>query len=372
MGFHTILTLGYLIPGIYLFIRIWKLFIPRDSRSLYIIVFLILFLIYPISNLSGDENPGTIAKITGAIANYLLPFFLYLFLLILLTDLLLLINFVLRVFPSQKIKDRSFRLKAFFAIIFLSAFIVIAGVINFNSIRISEYNIDVQKKTSDLNNLKIAFISDFHLQENTPVRFVKQAVQKIKKINPDLMLFGGDIVEGDGEDEDMKEFESLLSGIKTKYGVYGVLGNHEHYSRQDRGSFFSRAGIQTLIDSAVIFKRCFILAGRNDSHISNRKDIDEFMNSLPDSLPVILMDHRPSEIKQIAGTKADILLSGHTHNGQLFPINFITRKVYDLSMGYRKFGSTNVFVSSGIRLWGPPVRTTGKSEIMVVNVSFTQ
>jgi predicted MPP superfamily phosphohydrolase len=333
---------------------------------------LILFLIYPLSNLLGDESPGTIAKITGTIANYLLPFFLYLFLFILLTDLLLLLNVVFKVFPFEKIKRRSFRLKAFFVIIFLSAIIVIAGVINFNSIRISEYNVDLQRKSSDLDSLKIAFISDFHLQENTPVRFVKQAVQKINKINPDLMLFGGDIVEGDGEDAYMKEFESLLGSIKAKYGVYGVLGNHEHYSRQDRGRFFNRAGIHTLIDSTVIFNRCFILAGRNDSHISTRKSLKELMSSLPDSLPVVLLDHRPSEIKQVSGTKADILLSGHTHNGQLFPINLITRKVYDLSMGYRKFGNTHFFVSSGIRLWGPPVRTTGKSEIMVINVSFTK
>lgn len=371
MGFHTILTLGYLIPGIYLFVRIWKLFVPRDSRFLYIIIFLILFLIYPLSNFYGEENHGILAKIAGTIANYLLPFFLYLFLFVLLTDLLLMINFIFRILPREKIKERTFRLKVLALIICLPVIIVISGIFNFNSIRVSEYNIDVQKKSSDLDNLKIAFISDFHLQENTPVRFVKRAVQKINKINPDLMLFGGDIVEGDREDENMKEFERILGSIKTRFGVYGVLGNHEHYSRQDKGSFFSRAGIKILRDSAVIFSKSFILAGRNDSHISTRKDVNELVSSLPDSLPVILMDHRPSEIRQISGTLTDILLSGHTHNGQLFPINLITRKVYDLSMGYRKFGNTHVFVSSGIRLWGPPVRTTGKSEIVVVNVSFT-
>jgi predicted MPP superfamily phosphohydrolase len=96
------------------------------------------------------------------------------------------------------------------------------------------------------------------------------------------------------------------------------------------------------------------------------------MRTIPDSLPVILMDHRPTEIEQISKTSADIVLSGHTHNGQLFPINFITRSVYELSYGHMKKGDTHFFVSSGIRLWGFPVRTTGKSEIMVINVDLVK
>jgi predicted MPP superfamily phosphohydrolase len=94
------------------------------------------------------------------------------------------------------------------------------------------------------------------------------------------------------------------------------------------------------------------------------------MKNVPDSLPVILLDHRPTEMEQISKTSADIVFSGHTHDGQLFPINLITRRVYELSHGYLKKESTHFFVSSGIRLWGPPVRTTGKSEIVVVDLTF--
>lgn len=364
------LTLGYLIPGIYLFIRIWILFIPKEFRLRYVVISTMLFMIYPLGNLAGDDSAGVIAKITATISNYLLPFFLYLFLFVLLTDLLLLIIIIFKILPREKLRQRSLRLKIFAVIVCLPVIIVIAGAINFNSIRISEYEVEVQKRSSDLSHLRIAFISDFHIKEDTPVGFVKKAVQKANRINPDIMLFGGDIFEGGREDGNIKEVESLLKGIKSKYGVYGVLGNHEHYSRQDRGSFFNRAGIEIIVDSAVIFSGSFILAGRNDSHIRTRKDVNELISSLPDSLPVILLDHRPSEIMQVTGTLTDILLSGHTHHGQLFPINFITRRVYDLSMGYRKFGNTHVFVSSGIRLWGFPVRTTGKSEIVVINVSF--
>jgi uncharacterized protein len=372
MGFHTILTLGYLIPGICLYLRMRHLFIPKEFRIRYTIAFTVLFLIYPVSNIAGDGSDRIIDKILSTTSNYLLPFYLYLLLFVILTDLLLLANNFLRIANPEKIRDRSFRLKAFIVIICLSAMVVVAGIINFNAIRITEYKINVPKKSSDLDHLKIAFISDFHLKEGTPVGFVRRAVQKVNGINPDLMIFGGDIIEGDRQDENLKELETLLKGIASKYGVYGVPGNHEHYAGQERGSFFGQSGINILSDSAVIFGKSLILVGRNDGHIRTRKSLVELMRSIPDSLPVILVDHRPTELNQVAGTKTGVQFSGHTHNGQLFPINFITKKVYELSMGCRKFGNTYVIVSSGIRLWGPPVRTTGKSEIVVADISFTR
>ncbi|HUV01001.1 MAG TPA: metallophosphoesterase, partial [Bacteroidales bacterium] len=257
-------------------------------------------------------------------------------------------------------------------IICLSLTVVVAGVINFNTIRTSEYQITIPGRSSQLGRMRIAFVSDFHLEEGTPVRFVERFVKEVEAINPDLMLYGGDIVEGDEEDENMERFERLLRSITTRYGAYGVLGNHEHYARQDKGSFFSKAGIEILADSVVIVGDSFILAGRNDSHTRTRKSVEGIMSTIPDSLPVILMDHRPTEIDQTSRTAADVVFSGHTHNGQLFPINLITRRVYELSHGYLKKGETHFFVSSGIRLWGPPVRTTGKSEIMVIDITFIQ
>jgi predicted MPP superfamily phosphohydrolase len=364
--FHTILTLSYTIPGIYLFVRIWQLFIRKEQRVYYVLIYLLLFLVYPVSNLFREG--GTVLS---AIANYLLPFFLYVFLFVLLFDLFLLLNMVFRVIPREKIKSRS-RSIGLPVIIFCSLVMVIAGIINFNTIRRTDYQVTIPAEQSDINHLKIAFASDFHLEENTPVRFVERFVKEIEIINPDLMLFGGDIVEGDRRDEKMEHFEKLLSSITTRYGVFGVPGNHEHYARQDKGSFFNKAGIDILSDSVVIIDGSFILAGRNDSHATTRKSAEEIMRTIPDSLPAILMDHRPTEIDQISRTSADVVFSGHTHNGQLFPINFITRRVYELSYGYLKKGETHFFVSSGIRLWGPPVRTVGKSEILVVDISFAK
>jgi len=369
--FHTLITLAYTLPGLYLFIRIWQLFIPTKYRFLYIAVFLLIFAIYPLGNLVGEDGSGFFYSAVSLTANYLLPFFLYVFLLVLLTDLFLLLNRAFGFIPRQKLKDRFFMMKGFVVIIFLAALIVIAGIINFNTIRTTEYKISVPGRASQLKNLKIAFVSDFHLQEGVSVRFVERFVKKVEDIKPDLMLFGGDIVEGDRQGENMVHFEKLLSGIRAKYGVYGILGNHEHYSRQEQGSFFRKSGIEIITDTVIIKDHLFSLTGRNDAHIRNRISAEDITKMAPDSLPLIMADHRPTEIDQISKTKTDIVLSGHTHHGQLFPINLITRRVYRLSYGYLKEGNTHFFVSSGIRLWGFPVRTTARSEIMVVDAEFS-
>jgi predicted MPP superfamily phosphohydrolase len=370
--FHTILTLSYIIPNIYLFARIWQLFIRKGQRIYYVLIYLLLFLVYPVSNFFHEGGTVLAARVLSGIADYLLPFFLYLFLFVLLLDLLLLINLLFRIVPHDKIKSRACWSYGLPVIVCCSLAVVVAGTINFNTIRTTEYQITIPGKSSGTSHLRIAFVSDFHLQEGTSIHFIEKFVAKIDSIKPDLMLFGGDIVEGDRRDENMEPFEKLFSSIKTRYGVYGVLGNHEYYARQDKGSFFSKAGIEILSDSVVIVDSSFILVGRNDSHIRTRKSIEEIMRTIPDSLPVILIDHRPTEIDQISRTSTDVALSGHTHNGQLFPINFVTRRVYELSYGYMKKGETHFFVSSGIRLWGPPVRTTGKSEIMVIDIAFTR
>lgn len=332
------------------------------------IIYFVIAMVYPASNFLSERVVETLRL--SIIANYLLPFCLYLFLFILIYDLLLLVNWFFKIIPAEKLKSSRVRKISFLSILILSFSVLTGGIINLNTIRTSFYQIEVPRRSSAIKHLKIAFAADFHLQERTGIRFVERFAEKIREIEPDLMIFGGDIVEGDSDDGNTQEYESILRGMQAGYGVFAVLGNHEYYAVQDKGSFFDKAGIKVLCDTIVNIANSFSLAGRYDSHFSGRKTVYDLLYSAPDSLPLILVDHRPTEITQVSSTKADIQLSGHTHNGQLFPINLITRSVYELSWGHMKKGNTHFFVTSGIRLWGPPVRTTGKSEIMVIDVYF--
>ncbi len=368
--FHTLMTIGYLVPNIYLFLRIKNLFIGKEYRLVYTIVYLLVALIYPATIILAGEEVGSVASVIDVISGYLLPFYLYVFMLVLFLDIFLLINFALKIFPVGVIRSSPYRKFCLPGIMLLSLIIVIAGIINFNTIRTSEYSITVPAKSSGLKNLKIAFVADFHLNGRIPLSFVGKFANKIHEINPDLMIYGGDMVEGDRGDGNLESFARVLSGISPKYGVFGVLGNHEYYYGGDKGNFFSMAGITMLNDTVDIIDGAFSLAGRKDSHFRGRKSLPQILSLSPDSLPLILVDHRPTEIDFVSKTKTDVQLSGHTHDGQLFPVSLITKSVYRLSWGYRKIGNTHFFVTSGIRLWGPPVRTAGKSEIMIINIAF--
>jgi predicted MPP superfamily phosphohydrolase len=369
--FHTMITLAYIIPNIYVFFRIWHIFINKGYKLQYTIVYILLASVYPVSNLFSEADTGFIASILTTAGNYILPFYLYLFLFVLSLDILLLINSLFKKVSAEALQSARFKKYGLSVILLLSLIVVAGGIINFNTIRTSEYKIEIPGKSSKINQLRIAFVADFHLQEGINVQFVERFAEKIAAIKPDLMIFGGDIVEGDRQDENMTHFENLISQIKTKYGVYGVLGNHEYYGGQDKGNFFDKAGIKVLCDTIIIIDKSFNFGGRYDSHFEKRKSFIDYIRSAADSLPLIIVDHRPTEIDQVSRTVTDVQLSGHTHNGQLFPINLITKKINLLSWGHEKIGNTHFFVTSGIRLWGPPVRTIGKSEIMVIDIIFS-
>jgi uncharacterized protein len=370
LPFHVILILAYTIPNIYIFIRIWTLFISREFRLWYVVIYMLLAMVYPAGNILSEID--LYATALRFLANYLLPFYLYLFLSLLVFDIFLLFNRLIKIVPQEVLKNPRWRKICLISILLLSVIIVAGGIINLNTIRISEYRIEIPPGQSGMKHLRIAFVADFHLQSRTGIHFVQRFAKKISEIKPDIVIFGGDIIEGDRDDGNIQAYKAILREIQTRYGVYAVLGNHEYYSGEDKGSFFDKSGMKVLCDTTIIIDSSFSLAGRYDSHFMGRKSINDLLSTSPDSLPLILVDHRPTEIDQVSSSHADVQLSGHTHNGQMFPINLITRSVYQLSWGYMKRGNTHFFVTSGIRLWGPPVRTTGKSEIMVIDIDITR
>ncbi len=370
--FRLMITLVYIVPNIYVCLRIMQLFINKGHRTKYFLIYLLFALVFPVSNLFWQNDIGFLANTIIGAAGYFLAFYLYLFLSLLVFELLLLINLIFRVVPIKRLKEGRNQTIILSVLLGLSALVVIGGIINFNTIQVSDYRISIPRKSAKIEHLKIAFVADFHLKEETNIGFVERFVKKVEKINPDLMLYGGDIVEGNRHNTKMEDLENLLGQIHPKYGVYGVLGNHEFYGGQDKGNFFEKAGIKILLDDNVLIDNSFNLMGRFDGHFNRRKAIDDLMKSVNDSFPTILLDHRPTELEQVSKTAVDIQLSGHTHNGQLFPISLIIQNMYRLSWGHEKIGNTHFFVTSGIRLWGPPVRTTGKSEIMVIDVDFVR
>ena len=368
MRFSTMIMLVYAIPNIYLFFRIWTLFIAKKHLFAYVLVYIGIALIFP---LGGLVEYAPLRHFLDAVSIYLLPLYLYLFLFRFAFDIFLLCNLFLKILSKDKMKGPCFKKYALLSLISASIMVVVGGAINFNTIRVSEYTIEIPARSSKVENLKIAFAADFHIDTDTPENFIKRFVTKTNRLAPDIVLFGGDIVEGRNT-RDLQSRTDILKQISAKYGTFSVLGNHERYRGQEDGVFFDNAGIKLLHDTVVVIANEFCLAGRLDSGSNSRKTVKELLKTTIDTLPLIMLDHRPTEFPEVIASKTDIRLSGHTHHGQMFPINLILNRMYVLSHGYKKIENTHFFVTSGIRLWRYPVRTVGKSEIMLINVKFVK
>jgi len=221
-----------------------------------------------------------------------------------------------------------------------------------------------------MRDLKIAFVSDFHIGDLTSISFVERFIDKMKDIQPDIILFGGDMLEGDRDEIRTSKIQILFRQLDASYGIYGVFGNHEHHGSASSNTFYDLAGIKVLQDDFILIDSSFYIAGRKDSRNRTRLTVKDLTENMSENYPILLIDHRPTDIHAVSQSPVDIQLAGHTHHGQLLPFNLITRHIYDLSWGYRKIADTHFFVTSGIQLWGPPVRTIGKSEIMVIQINF--
>ena len=368
--FHLFITLAYIIPNVYMFFRIMYLFISKGYRLWYILTYLLLAAIYPLSESFGQMGSNVFYQALSSVSDYFVIFFLYLFLALVLVELALLSNRLFRFISPEKRRGFSFRFYTFSSMILFSVIIVVGGAINLNTIRVSNYTIEAPQRNSKIDHLRVAFVADLHINQNYSLSFIEQFVSKINTLKPDILLYGGDIVEGKNESNSTDAIASALNSIHTKYGEFGVLGNHDSSRGRNTGSFFKKAGIKILSDSIVKIESAFCLVGRNDERFRNRKTINEILDRNLNNLPVLLMDHRPTQLQEVSKTAVDVQFSGHTHDGQLFPLNLIIGSMYELSWGYQKIRNTHFFVTSGLRLWGPQVRTVGKSEIMLIDIRF--
>jgi predicted MPP superfamily phosphohydrolase len=370
--FRTILLAAYIIPAIYIFFRLRNYFSDKKRRKYFSILYIVFTVTFPcIEVLSHSSSTPWITNVTK-IGYYSLPYLLYLFLTVLLVDIVLVINHFVKIIPISIIKNQTFK-KTLFAVILGAPFLMVAtGAFWHGNIQINRYQIDIPKKASDLNHLKIAFAADLHLKGIADKVIVDTFVTRINSLNPDLVLLVGDIIEGDRQDAEMRVLEQTLRKINSKYGVYAAFGNHELHGGIGKLNFFNHSGIKMLQDSFIQIDKSFYLVGRNDSRSTTRKTIEELFNGMQNDLPIIMLDHRPSDFGNVSSTNVDVQVSGHTHNGQLFPINYITSAIYDLSWGHKKIKNTHFFVTSGVQSWGPAVKTAGTSEIMVVDIDFKE
>ncbi len=324
-------------------------------------------------------------------SNYWLGTFLYILLAILTADLIrLLLKYVFH------IPEKFFRSATALTLAgILAACLVLGGsfrgAYNAHRIHTTDYEVDVAKSCAGRETLTIVLLSDLHLGYSITSADVARMTEKINEQNPDLVCIAGDIFDNEYDAlDDPDRICELLSSIRSAYGTYACWGNHD-ISEKLLGGFslgtaedsrdprmeelLTRAGIHLLADEAVLIDNAFYMAGRLDrqkplTEDKTRLSPEELLEDLDPSKPMIVLDHQPKELQELADAGADLALGGHTHNGQLFPGNLAIRLFWENPYGHLQKDQMHSIVTSGTGVWGPAMRIGTKSEICRITVNF--
>ena len=257
----------------------------------------------------------------------------------------------------------------------LTAVYLTVGWINAHRVSETDYALRTHKAVEPL---RLALIADSHLGVTLDGEGFARELERIQAVRPDLVVIAGDFVDDDSSREDLMRACEALGALETRYGVYYVYGNH------DRGYFDSRdfsagelrralegAGVTILEDACVPIGEGYTLIGRRDRSNAERMDMEELTAGLDAGRYWIVLDHQPNDYAAEAAAGADLVLSGHTHGGHMFPAGQLGLLMHanDFNYGLTTRGETSFIVTSGISGWAIPFKTGTRSEFVVIDIA---
>lgn len=376
--FFAIFFTIYATVNFYIFIRGWQALQSVPAlRPFYLVIFIIAASSYILAKVLSSSLPKILYDAMLWIGAFWFAYLLYLFLAIVLIDLVRLINWKFDIYPLM-IKQNFEAVKkiVFFSILGLSSILILFGYLNTRNIKIKSLEIEIPRGDSQLSELNIVAASDIHLSPINNEDLLEDIVNNINSLNPDVILLPGDIVDDKSSILKERNIGSALKNLKAKYGVFASNGNHEFINGVASAvQYFRDVNIHLLQDSLFKVENSFYIVGREDRSKSNftgqpRKNLVQIISTKDDNLPVILLDHTPLFLEEAMNNNIALQLSGHTHHGQLYPASIITKMIYELSWGYKMKGTTHYYVSCGVGTWGPPVRIGSDSEIVNIKIKF--
>lgn len=243
------------------------------------------------------------------------------------------------------------------------AVVMVAGGIHYKHKYREQITIKTEKPLEQAH-VKVVLASDLHIGYCNRKDELARWIDLINAENPDLVLFGGDIV--DIQTKPLVEGNYAEAFRRLEAPAYAVLGNHEYIAGVEESmQFFAEAGITLLKDSVAHFRGIDII-GRDDRSNPCRPALWEYADSLGGF--TILLDHQPSHLEDAQDAGIDFQFSGHTHRGQFWPLSWITDAIFERSWGPYRRGNTQYYISSGLGIWGPKIRIGTRSEYLVLEI----
>jgi len=362
--FGSILISICTLMHIYVFWRLASVPVVSRHVPLYLLIAagVLLWAIFFIGRVFGHSGTGALAVTTEFLGMLWMGTLFLLFIPLLVADIITLFGLLLpRIAPS-------IRGWAFVAGAVLS---IVAMVQGLRPPVMQNYEVRLAALPPAMDKTVVVAMSDLHLGSLIGKRWLAARVARVKKERPDLVVFLGDLFEGHGEPEG--ELISILRGLSAPLGVWAVTGNHEFHGGSKRSMrLFEEAGIQLLRNRWVQLRPGFILAGVDDLTAQYRAGrrgdfISQALSGRPPGA-TILLSHTPWETEQAAGAGAGLMLSGHTHGGQIWPFGYLARRAYPLLAGRYEVDGMPVIVSRGTGTWGPRMRLWRPAEILRITL----
>lgn len=238
---------------------------------------------------------------------------------------------------------------------------------------IRRVEVELERWPRELDGFRITQITDLHLSLTAGRGFAEKVTRLCNATDPDLIAVTGDLV--DGGIRELSDAVAPLSGLRARYGVFFVTGNHEHYAGAKKWARkVTGLGMRVLRNQHVTIgdgEAKFHLAGTNDRmsgqyRAGGGEDLPAALEGIDPDSPVLLLAHNPETFEEAAARGVDLQLSGHTHGGQLFPFQYLVRLRTRFIAGFYRLGNSRLYVSRGTGYWGPPMRVLAPSEITVL------
>lgn len=221
-----------------------------------------------------------------------------------------------------------------------------------------------------LDGLRVVQLSDVHIGETLDGAFLQRIVEQVNRLEADLVVLTGDLV--DGSVRRLGPELAPLGALRARHGVYSVTGNHEYYSGGAAWEVeLSRLGLRVLHNEHAVLEvgaARLVVAGVTDLQGAqfsalDAPDLGAALRGAPEDVPRLLLAHQPRFAKRVAGHRVDLMLSGHTHGGQIFPFNLLVYLQQPVVRGLREIAGVLTYTSTGVGYWGPPFRIGARGEI---------
>lgn len=245
------------------------------------------------------------------------------------------------------------------------------GIFNAERLSVTKYHIQIEKPMEAP--LRIVLLSDQHEGTALLPSHLKRTVALANQQQPDLILLAGDLFDENSTIRQQQDAYATLSALQAPLGVYYVYGNHEHSHKENDKirTALEAIGITVLEDSHHILANKLILVGRKDAS-EERMPLSTLLQGTDPTLPLLLMDHQPTQLQEAASLGVDLQVSGHTHGGQIAPGGLLSAIRNEATYGLYRNGAYHLIVSSGSGVWGVPFRTARHSEIVSITLSGSE